>query len=352
LQGDRQVKRKVAVVLFNLGGPDSLEAVRPFLFNLFKDPAIIGLPAPLRYPLAALIASTRNREASANYAHMGGRSPIVPETEAQCRALEAELARALPGTEARAFMAMRYWKPFTEDAARAVEAYAPDEVVLLPLYPQFSTTTTGSSLKAWGQAYRGPGHIRSICCYPTLPGLARAHAGHIRSAWHAAGRPAPVRLLFSAHGLPEKVIAAGDPYQAQIEACASAIASELGGDWDWQVCYQSRVGPMKWLGPSTPEAIGEAVAEGKGVVVCPLAFVSVHVETLVELDRDYAALAERLGCSAYVRVPALGVERAFISGLAGAVAEALGREHGLEPASSWRCPAEHAACPMRREIAA
>lgn len=344
--------RKVAVVLFNLGGPDSLQAVRPFLFNLFKDPAIIGVPAPLRLPLAVLISSTRNREASANYAHMGGRSPIVPETEAQVAALSADLAKFLPEVDARVFMAMRYWRPFTEDAAREVEAFAPDDIVLLPLYPQFSTTTTGSSLKAWAKAYRGPGQVRSVCCYPTLQGVARAHASHIRSAYEAAGRPQPVRLLFSAHGLPEKVIAGGDPYEEQIEACAAAIAAELGEGWDWSICYQSRVGPMKWIGPSTPEAIGEAVGEGKGVVICPIAFVSEHVETLVELDRDYAALAKELGCTAYVRVPALGIERQFIAGLAGLVAKALRRDVGLAPGSDWRCGAWTTACPYRREIAA
>jgi ferrochelatase len=346
------VTRKVAVVLFNLGGPDSLKAVRPFLFNLFMDPAIVGLPAPVRVPLAALISATRNKEASANYAHMGGRSPIVPETQAQCDALETELASIAPGLEARAFMAMRYWRPFTEDAARAVEAFAPDNIVLLPLYPQYSTTTTASSLKAWREAYRGPGRVRAVCCYPTLEGVVSAHASHVRASYEAAGRPEPVRLLFSAHGLPETVIARGDPYQAQIEACAAAIGAELGRGWDWKVCYQSRVGPMKWLGPSTPEAIGEAAAEGKGVVICPIAFVSEHVETLVELDRDYAALAQELGCRAYVRVPALGVEPAFISGLARVVADSLGRSGGLEPGSAWRCGAAHAACPYREECAA
>ena len=276
----------------------------------------------------------------------------MPETEAQTAALQAELSRLLPEVEARIFMAMRYWRPFTEDAARHVEAFAPDDIVLLPLYPQFSTTTTGSSLKAWGAAYQGPGQVRSVCCYPTLQGVARAHANHIRSAYEAAGKPRPVRLLFSAHGLPEKVIARGDPYQAQIEACAAAIVQELGDGWDWKICYQSRVGPMKWIGPSTPDAIGEAVADGKGVVIVPIAFVSEHVETLVELDRDYGALAAELGCSAYVRVPALGIEPAFISGLAQVVADALARPHGLAPASPWRCPADHSACPWRKEIAA
>jgi ferrochelatase len=161
-----------------------------------------------------------------------------------------------------------------------------------------------------------------------------------------------VRLLFSAHGLPERTIAAGDPYQAQVEATAAAIVARLGGDWDWKVCYQSRVGRLKWIGPSTPEAIGQAVSEGKGVVVAPIAFVSEHVETLVELDREYAGLAHRLGCRSYVRVPALGVEDSFVTALAGLVAGALETPAPLAPGSPWRCAAGHSACPYRKEIAA
>ena len=337
--------RKIAVVLFNLGGPDSLKAVRPFLFNLFRDPAIITAPALLRYPLAALIAATRDRPAQANYALMGGRSPLLPETEAQAEALSKVLAAALPEAETRCFIAMRYWRPLTDETARAVAAFAPDEVVLLPLYPQYSTTTTGSSLKAWARAYAGPGRVRAVCCYPTAEGLVEAHAGRIRAAWAAAGSPRPARLLFSAHGLPEKVIAAGDPYQAQIEATAAAVAARLGGDWDWKVCYQSRVGRLKWIGPSTAEAIAEAVGEGLGVVVAPIAFVSEHVETLVELDREYAELAESLGCRSYVRVPALGVEGHFIEALADLVAGSLAGDAAVAPGATWRCPTGLTACP-------
>ncbi|MET0336138.1 MAG: ferrochelatase, partial [Caulobacter sp.] len=240
------MSRKVAIVLMNLGGPDGPKAVRPFLFNLFRDPAIIGLPAVARYPLAALISTTRRKEATANYALMGGGSPLLPETQAQADALEAALKSR--GVEAKCFIAMRYWRPFTEKTARDVAAWSPDEVVLLPLYPQFSTTTTDSSLKVWRKAYRGPGVVRTVCCYPTLDGLVEAHARKIQAAYEAAGRPAKVRLLFSAHGLPQKVIDAGDPYEQQIQATAAAVAARLGAGWDWRVCYQSRVGPLKWLG--------------------------------------------------------------------------------------------------------
>ena len=233
---------KVAVVLFNLGGPDSLDAVRPFLFNLFRDPAIITLPAIVRYPLAALISTTRTKTAQANYAIMGGRSPLLPETEAQSAALQAELTER--GIEARTFIAMNYWKPFIRDTAREVAAYAPDEIVLLPLYPQFSTTTTGSSLKAWAKAYRGPGRSRTVGCYPTASGVIEAYAAEIRKTYEGAGSPAGVRLLFSAHGLPQQVIDGGDPYEAQIRATAAAIAARLPELPDWQVCFQSRVGRL------------------------------------------------------------------------------------------------------------
>jgi ferrochelatase len=196
-------RRRVAVVLFNLGGPDSPKAVRPFLFNLFRDPAIISLPGPARLAVAALISTTRAKSARANYAVMGGASPLLRETEAQAEALRAELIRAAPGIEAEVFVAMRYWKPFVDQTAKAVERFAPDEVVLLPLYPQFSTTTTASSLSAWTRAYRGPGEVRAVCCYPDEAGLVEAHATKIEQAWEKAGRPENLRLLFSAHGLPE-----------------------------------------------------------------------------------------------------------------------------------------------------
>jgi ferrochelatase len=339
--------KRVAVVLFNLGGPDRPEAVRPFLYNLFKDPAIIGAPAFVRYPLAALISSRREKAAQANYARMGGRSPILPQTEVQARALEAVLADKLEGAETRVFIAMRYWAPLTAETAGAVAAFAPDEVVLLPLYPQFSTTTTGSSLKAWREAYRGPGRVSLICCYPDVEGVSGAYARLIAETAATAPTGSRLRLLFSAHGLPEKVVAAGDPYQAQVEATAQAILTHLGGEWDWRVCYQSRVGPLRWIGPSTEAEIRRAGAEGLGVVVAPIAFVSEHVETLVELDHEYAELAAQVGCAPYLRVPALGADPAFIAGLAEAVANLIARGAAGCAAGAWLCGPETVKCPLR-----
>ncbi len=318
-------KRRIAVILFNLGGPDGQDSVRPFLFNLFRDPAIIGLPAPVRYPIAALIATTRAKLAQENYALMGGGSPLLPETEKQARALEADLAARFPDAETRCFIAMRYWTPLTDQTAKAVKAFAPDEVVLLPLYPQYSSTTTGSSLKAWKKAYRkGPGRISTVLSYPTDEAFIQAHADLIKAAYDKAGRPGPARLLFSAHGLPEKVIQGGDPYQQQIEATAAAVAARLGEGWDWRVTYQSRVGPMKWIGPSTEDEIRDASRQGLALVVTPIAFVSEHIETLVELDHEYREVAFKAGCPVYVRVPALGVTSGFIGGLGRLVEHAIG----------------------------
>lgn len=339
---------KLAVVLFNLGGPDGPAAVRPFLANLFSDPAIINLPAPLRLPLASLISRRREKAAQANYDLMGGASPLLPETEAQAQALEARLQALAPDTEVRVFITMRYWRPFAADTAREVMAFAPDELVLLPLYPQYSTTTTASSLKDWYGAYRGPGRSRAICCYPTGDGLVQAHAEAVRLIWQAAGSPEGLRLLFSAHGLPQKVVDAGDPYAAQVEATAERIAARLPEFADWRVSFQSRVGPMKWLTPATDDEIKRAGAEGKGVIICPVAFVSEHVETLVELDHEYARVAHVAGARPYLRAPAPGVREAFIDDMAHAALIALGRFDDTRPHGPWLCPLGLAKCACHR----
>jgi ferrochelatase len=338
---------KIAVVLFNLGGPDSPKAVRPFLKNLFSDPAIIRAPGWLRWIIAELISRVRERLAIANYAVMGGASPLNAETKAQASALAAELAARRPGDEARVFMAMRYWAPLAEETAAEVAAFEPDEVVLLPLYPQYSTTTTASSLAAWRGACKsaggGCGREHAVCCYPEEPGLVTAHAALIRQAWEGAGAPKPVRLLFSAHGLPQRISDAGDPYRGQVERTCAAVAAELGDGWDWRVCYQSRVGPMLWIGPETLAEIEAAGAEGLGVVVDPIAFVSEHVETLVELDRDYAEAARRAGAQPYIRVPALRTHPRFIAALADLTERALGNGAGVRPGGAG-CPHGAAAC--------
>jgi len=306
---------KTAVVLFNLGGPDSPEAVEPFLFNLFNDRAIINVPAPFRWLIAKMISKRRAPVARDIYATIGGRSPLVPETEAQARDLEGLLG---PGY--RCFIAMRYWHPFTSEAVESVKAWGADQVVLLPLYPQFSMTTAGSSLKEWESQARQLGLLvptRLSCCYPTQRYMVDAMADLVRGGYAEAKAFGTPRVLFSAHGLPKKMIDKGDPYQAQVEATAKAVANESGiADLDWAICYQSRVGSMEWIGPSTDEELHRAATDGVPVVVVPVAFVSEHSETLVELDIEYRERAAELNVPGYVRVSALGCHPSFIRALA------------------------------------
>jgi ferrochelatase len=323
---------RLAVVLFNLGGPDRPEAVQPFLFNLFNDRAIIGLPQPLRWLIAKTISTRRAPVARKIYDHLGGGSPLLANTETQAHALEAALAGA-----AKVFIAMRYWRPFARETAAAVKAYAPERVVLLPLYPQFSTTTTGSSLDDWRHAAKSVGlaaPTAALCCYPTERGFIAALADAIRPALAAARVHGAPRLLLTAHGLPKKIVASGDPYQVQVEATAAAVVAALGiADLDWTVCYQSRVGPLEWIGPATDAEVRRAGRDKVPVVMAPIAFVSEHSETLVELDIEYRHLAESAGVPDYRRVPTVDTATAFIAGLA-----ALVRHAAAAPAG--RCVAE------------
>ena len=307
---------RTAVVLMNLGGPDRLEAVRPFLFNLFSDPAILRLPVLVRLPLARIIAWRRGRVAREIYRKLGGGSPLLTNTEAQARALEAVL-----GPQHRCFVAMRYWHPTSEQSAREVADWSADEVVCLPLYPQFSTTTTGSSLAAWRTSAIRRGiecPMRVVCCYPADSGFVEAIAGLIRPALDAAaGHEKPARLLLTAHGLPKRIVQAGDPYPNQVETTAAAVIGALNQPGlDWTVCYQSRVGPVEWIGPATDDEIRRAGRDKVPLVVAPISFVSEHSETLVELDLDYRDLAAASGVPAYHRIPTVGTEPGFIQSLA------------------------------------
>lgn len=307
---------RTAVVLMNLGGPDAPEAVRPFLFNLFSDPAIIRLPHALRLPLAWLIAWQRARVAGDIYRRLGGKSPLLANTEAQARALEAVL-----DAEHRCFIAMRYWHPTSADTARKVADWSPDQIVCLPLYPQFSTTTTASSLAAWrdAAAYRGidcPVHV--VCCYPSEEGFVKTLARLIQPPLDlTVGNNKSPRLLLTAHGLPKRIVRGGDPYPSHVESTAAAVVAALDRPGlDWRVCYQSRVGPLEWIGPATDEEIRRAGRDRVPLVVAPISFVSEHSETLVELDLDYRRLAEESGVPVYHRVPTVGVEPDFIQSLA------------------------------------
>lgn len=338
---------KLAVVLFNLGGPDSLEAVEPFLRNLFGDPAILSVPSLVRWPLARFLASRRAPVAREIYAKLGGGSPIVPETRSQATALDAVLRER--GLTVRSFIAMRCWHPFSDEAAAAVKAWGADRVVLLPLYPQFSTTTSASSLSDWDRAARKARLVipaTRICCYPANADFVAASADLIRRTLADAKPDVKYRLLLSAHGLPKRTIAKGDPYQWQVERTGAAIVDALGiENLDWAVCYQSRVGPLEWIGPATDSEIREAGAAGKGVIVAPIAFVSEHSETLVELDIEYAHLAEASGVPHYLRVPAVGSHPRFIAGLADLVMRAAEGASIISGDGGRSCPREFGACP-------
>lgn len=322
---------RVAVILFNLGGPDSLSAVRPFLFNLFNDPAIISRPRVFRWLIAKLISRHRTPFTQSIYRRVGGRSLVLSETETQAHALEEVLNNV--GLEVRVFPAMRYWHPLISEVAQIVEKWRPDRIVLLPLYPQFSSTTTGSSLNEWKRVTTG---LRipttAICCWPieaswiaTVAEFTRKCLNNIKEETTSYyGEAQLPRVLFSAHGLPRCIVASGDSYQYQVRETVSAIVLALHQpDLDYMICYQSRVGARQWIGPVTRDAIRTAGADGVPVVLVPVTFVSEHIETLVELDIECRRVAESANVPIYVRVPTVRAHPRFIAGLSRLVREAL-----------------------------
>ena len=333
---------KKAVVLFNLGGPDKLESVEPFLFNLFNDPAIISIPSIFRYPLAKIISNRRTPIAKNIYKEIGNKSPILDLTIDQAKSLENKL---LEKGEYKTFVAMRCWHPRAIDVIKNVQEYNPDEIILLPLYPQYSASTSGSSIKGWNDLCKKINYkvkTKTICCYPTESNFIESHADLIRKTLKNLNNK-NFKLLFSAHGLPESKIKKGDPYQWQVEKTVESVMYKLKNEnLDHIISYQSRVGPLKWIGPSTDEVIIKYSKEKKGIVIVPVAFVSEHSETLVELDIEYKKLAEKNGCSFYKRVPALGIEENFIKGLAELV---LQKETRGNFVSSIMCPEKYKKCP-------
>jgi ferrochelatase len=298
--------------------------------------------------LAELLSRRRAPIAREIYGKIGGRSPILPQTEEQARALEAWLNAN--GVEARVFIAMRYWKPFAAETAAAVKSYAPERIVALPLYPQFSTTTSASSIADWRAQFTAASVPQSTaCCYPLEDGLIAAYADLLGAALAKAPAGQRTRVLFSAHGLPERVIKGGDPYQHQVELTSKAVADRLGEMMpDWRVTYQSKVGPLKWIGPATDDEIRAAGRDGVGLVVLPIAFVSEHSETLVELDLEYKELAHEAHVPFYIRVPAVGTHPAFIEGLGRTVLKSLATPAtcggGLD--GGRLCPAAFNKCPL------
>jgi ferrochelatase len=322
------------VILFQLGGPDSLAAVEPFLCNLFSDPDIIDFPfARLARPiLARLVASRRAGKVLEHYARIGGKSPIRELTELQAKALEHELRQYV---DARVFVAMRYWRPSAEEAAHAVASRGFGEVVLLPLYPQYSKTTTGSSLNDWQRKvarfeiplpcavipefYDDPLYIEAVV-ERVNEGLARFRRPHGSTDHGRQSSSRDVHLLFSAHGLPVSVVEAGDPYQAQVEATVRLVMERGGWPNPHTVCYQSRVSPGRWLQPSLDSTLARLAAEGAdSVLVIPISFVSDHVETLFEIDVEAREHAVRAGIKQFELMPALNDSPTFIRSLASLV---------------------------------
>lgn len=314
---------KTAVVLLNLGAPDQLSAVEPFLYNLFRDPAILSFRVPqvVRNILAKIIARRRAPTALHIYEQLGGKSPLYENTQMQALRLQEILGNAY---DVR--VAMRYWHPFSKDLISEFVQNPPDEIILLPLYPQFSTTTTQSSLKEWMMLQRKAGlniPTRYVCCFPESEGFIKAQADLLAKSLERCRGRGEYRVLFSAHGLPQRIVDSGDPYPKHVEATAAAIRAHLSEyTFDWRVCYQSRVGPVAWLKPYADQEIEIAGREGKGVVLVPLSFVSEHSETLVELDVEFRVLAERAGVSFYERVPAVSVHEDFIRALKNLVVRA------------------------------
>lgn len=317
----KNLNKKTAVILFNLGGPDRLESVAPFLFNLFNDKAIISLPQPLRYFLAKFISTRRAKKAQKIYEQIGGKSPLLDTSLAQAHALEKELSFF---GNFKVFTAMRYWHPMIPEVSSQVKNFAPDQIILLPLYPQFSSTTTGSALKEFVKKLGLETPIKVVCCYPVEPEFIKSHSLLIKQTVMKSfdGNLQKFRFLFSAHGLPQKVVNAGDPYVFHVEETTKKIVKNLAEifgseekEIDFQVCYQSKVGRLQWTSPSLELEIRRVALDKKIPVIIPVSFVSDHSETLVELDIDYKKMAQLLGVKNYLRVPALNLEGHYIKSL-------------------------------------
>ncbi len=350
------MKKKIAVVMINLGGPDSKNAIRPFLINFFMDKNIIRVPIPFRCILAVLIARKRTkREAGESYGELGDKSPLLENTRAQAEALQTALDKD-NDHEFKTFVCMRYWHPMSPQVVREVRDWGADQIIFLPLYPQFSTTTTWSSMEVWDKAMFEAGYDKptsTICCYPFNDGFIKASAENIKREYKKAQKNGHTpRILFSAHGLPEKVIKDGDPYQWQCEQSAAKIADALKADLgienlDWQICYQSKVGPMKWIGPSTEDELQRAADDNVPVLIYPHAFTQEHVETLVELDIEYKEEAEHMGVNGYYRADTVGTHPAYINGLKTLVHDHLDKLEAAAEGGKCICPDNFGQCCMR-----
>jgi len=351
------MSQKIAVILFNLGGPDKLKSIKPFLFNFFMDENIISAPKPIRYFIAKWIAHTRSKGAALEaYSKIGGASPILENTMLQRQALERSLNIGFDG-EIKCFVSMRYWHPQSDQIAREVAEYNPDKVILVPLYPQFSTTTTYSSFQDWNKTCKKIGFkpdTTSLCCYALDDGFVKPSADLVNYSYKKTQREnpnTPIRLLFSAHGLPGKIIEDGDPYQWQCQESARLIAEATGlENLDWEICYQSRVGRLKWIEPSTDQALEKAARDGVGVLIYPHAFVSEHVETLVEIEDEYREKSNDLGIPFFERVPTVSTHPQFITGLKSLILDMLDKSGTVSYKGAPICPPEFKNCCQRKAL--
>ena len=309
---------KIGVVLFQLGGPDSLEAIQPFLYNLFCDPDIINFPGAFlaRKPLAKFISTRRSKRVAQNYKDIGGKSPIGELTNDQRNALEIELNKLI---SARVFVAMRYWRPLTEEVIAEMKKEKFDKIILLPLYPQYSMATTVSSVKEWHKQCKRLGYgsipTETICAYHNHPLYIEAIVDNINSVYGKFSRldPKDVDLVFSAHGVPMSLVNAGDPYKGHIEESVKLVMENGGWKSPHHLCYQSKVGPMEWLKPSLTGTLEHLAAQGrKHLLVIPIAFVTEHIETLHEISIDVRKEAELLGIIQFEMMSALNSFSKFI----------------------------------------
>ena len=326
--------KRIAIILFQLGGPDSQAAVEPFLYRLFCDPDIINFPGAFlaRKPLAKLISTTRSKIVRQHYAEIGGGSPIRRLTEQQAQALQAELRPYISG---RTIVAMRYWHPDTQEAIATLESTPFDELVLLPLYPHYSFATTGSSLKEWNRLYKPQVPVHVVDHFYDHPDYIAAIVDRVNSVLHELPNPDEVHLLFSAHGLPMALVEKGDPYPKQIQETVQLVR-ELGA-WPnpHALCFQSRVGPQKWLQPSLPDTIEKLARSGiKRVLVIPVSFLTEHIETLHEINIEAREQAESLGISQFLMMPALNDSPLLIRALADLVLRSVGKRNGVSSIAS------------------
>ncbi|GAB2291002.1 hypothetical protein Dimus_025257 [Dionaea muscipula] len=339
-------EERIGVLLLNLGGPETLGDVQPFLYNLFADPDIIRLPRPFQFlqqPLAQLISLLRAPKSKEAYASIGGGSPLRKMTDEQALALKTALCAKRK--HVNVYVGMRYWHPFTEDAVHQIKRDGITKLVVLPLYPQYSISTTGSSLRVLQNMFREDDYLSTlpvaiIQSWYQRQGYVKSMANLIEKELQSFSRPNEVLIFFSAHGVPVSYVEeAGDPYRDQMEDCIFLIMKELkdrGVENDHTLAYQSRVGPVQWLKPYTDEVLVELGQKGiKSLLAVPVSFVSEHIETLEEIDMEYKELALESGIENWGRVPALNCTATFIEDLAAAVIEALPLATAM---SSWRNP--------------